>query len=374
MSAPLLPDRITPLTQAQFSETYGGSLICCMFSLPIYGISLLQVYMYYLNYPRDSKWIKTMVALLVIFESAHTWMTCHTIYHYSILSYSNPLSLIDGEWSVYVSRLFHGPSLRSHGCLNSDCKRSWSESLSVASDKWSIYSPNRFLLFFLIQIYFSRMVYLLAEKSWKLAVIIIFSVLIVAHIGFGIYVSVKMFLIWDLPNLKTLVHPGIVPLYCIRLVSDAIIAVALCVVLYDASSRSMFKGSNRLFKTLMVYAMNRFILTTVVVIVQNYRPHCQAPIHLGYGSRFCHCAPLYQQPSCHTECTSKVADDGALSRTSARTKVLRDFFLPPHITAPDPNRVESMGESAQVDIFPAQKHGVVVEQDTDRDTYTMSKL
>ncbi|KAJ7708770.1 hypothetical protein B0H17DRAFT_1324896 [Mycena rosella] len=232
MSAPLLPDRITPLTQAQFSETYGGSLICCMVSLPIYGISLLQVHMYYMNYPLDNKWIKIMVALLVIFESAHTWMTCHTVYHYSILSYSNPLSLIDGEWSVYTANALGIP------------------------------------IVLLIQIYFSRMVYLLAHKKWKLLVIIVFGLLIVAQIGFGIYTCVERFKIWELPKLKALVYPALVPLYGIRVVSDAITAGALCLVLYDATIHTLFHGSSKLFKTLIIYAMNRFILTTVVVIVQ----------------------------------------------------------------------------------------------------------
>jgi len=228
----LLPDRITPLTQAQFTETYGGSLVCCMVSLPIYGISLLQMYIYYMNYPRDQLWIKAMVAVLVILNSLHTWMTCHTVFHYSILSYSNPLSLIDGEWSVYVANALGVP---------------------ICS---------------IIQMYFCRMVYLLAPKSWKMPALIIFTLLILAQLGFGILVGAKMFIIWELPLLKTIVHPAIVPLYSIRVISDTLTAVALCLVLYDAKSHSLFNGSSRLFKTLMVYAMERFILTTVVVIVQ----------------------------------------------------------------------------------------------------------
>ncbi|KAJ6561090.1 hypothetical protein DFH09DRAFT_1160425 [Mycena vulgaris] len=229
MSAPL-PDRVTPFTQAEFSEAYGGSLLCCMVSLPIYGISLLQAYMYYLNYPRDSKWIKTMVALLMIFESAHTWMTCHTVYHYSILSYSNPLSLIAGEWSVYTAYALGIP------------------------------------ICFLIQIYFSRMVYLLTKPKWKLLVVITFGLLVAGQIGLGIYTCIELFRLWDLPKLQELVYPALVPLYSVRVISDTITAVSLCLVLYEATTQSVFKG--KLFKTMIVYAMNRFILTTVAVTIQ----------------------------------------------------------------------------------------------------------
>ncbi|KAJ7173625.1 hypothetical protein C8R46DRAFT_1215550 [Mycena filopes] len=249
MSAPMLPDRITPLTQAQFSETYGGSLICCMVSLPVFGISLLQVdcgslallvvhltssqtYIYYLNYPRDSKWLKYMVAVLVFIESVQTWMICHTVYHYSILSYSNPLSLIDGEWSVYTAIALGIPTC------------------------------------FLIQIYFARMVYLLVKKKWRLATAIVFGVLIVAQIGFGLCVAIKFILIWELPKLHTIVYWALVPLYSIRVLSDTLTATVLCLVLYDASTRSVYRRSTNMFKTLMIYAMNRFVLTTVAVIIQ----------------------------------------------------------------------------------------------------------
>ncbi|KAJ7496795.1 hypothetical protein FB451DRAFT_203712 [Mycena latifolia] len=231
MSA-VIPDRITPITQAQFSETYGGSLICCMIALPIYGISLLQTYMYYINYPKDSRWIKGMVALLLTIESAHTWLICHTVYHYSILSYSNPLSLFDGEWSVYTANSLGVPTC------------------------------------FVIQIYFARMIYLLAKKKWKLSVLIISVFLIIGQIVMGIYTTVQMFQIWDLPKLSALVYRALVPLYVIRVVSDILTAVALCLVLYDAAAHSIFRGSSKMFKTLIVYAMNRFILTTVVVIIQ----------------------------------------------------------------------------------------------------------
>jgi len=188
--------------------------------------------MYYLNYPRDQKWIKAMVAVLLILNSAHTWMTCHTVYHYSILSYSNPLSLIDGEWSVYVANALGIPI-----CL-------------------------------LIQIYFSRMVYLLVTKAWKIPFLVIFSLLVMGQIGFGTYVASEMFIVWELPKLQSIVHPGIVPLYSIRVISDTITSVTLCLVLYEATSNSLFKGSSRLFRNLIVYSMERFILTTVVVIIQ----------------------------------------------------------------------------------------------------------
>jgi len=338
MSAPLLPDRTTPLTQAQFSETYGSSLICCMISLPIYGISLLQVYMYYINYPRDSRWIKTMVALLVIFQSVHTGLTCNTVYHYTVLSYSKPLSLIDGEWSIYTANALGIP------------------------------------IVFLIQIYFARMVYLLAKIRWKLAVIITFSVLVAAQIAFGIYVSVEMFIIWDPANLKSIVDTGLVPLYCIRVVSDAITAVVLCVVLYEASSRlAIFTGSKRLFKTLMVYAMNRFILTTVVVVIQTI------VLLVKPGSIW---AMVLDVVTVHLYVNSLLATLNA--RHQLRTmgpqsniaieESTPNLFSGSRYISTEPNRAESNVKPAQINLFRGKKQGDVVDPDGEQYTYKMAEL
>lgn len=69
--ATLLPDRITPVSQSLYEETYGvsarilvrrinpqfylfhcigGSLVCCMVMLVLYGLSVLQVYRALSNY------------------------------------------------------------------------------------------------------------------------------------------------------------------------------------------------------------------------------------------------------------------------------------------------------------------------------------
>ncbi|THH04474.1 hypothetical protein EW146_g10166 [Bondarzewia mesenterica] len=57
-----------------------------------------------------------------------------------------------------------------------------------------------------------------------------------------------------------------VPLLSIRVVSDAVTAVTLCVQLYDA--RTGFGRSIKLVNTLIIYAVNRFVLTTVLAIIQ----------------------------------------------------------------------------------------------------------
>lgn len=71
-----------------------------------------------------------------------------------------------------------------------------------------------------------------------------------------------------------------IPLFCVRMLSDAVTATTLCVVLYDATTdfgrlvssifgprpatHEFYNSSVKLVKTLIMYAINRFVLTTYV--------------------------------------------------------------------------------------------------------------
>jgi len=64
----------------------------------------------------------------------------------------------------------------------------------------------------------------------------------------------------------SLIHVAVIPFYSVIMVSDACIAIALCVLLRQC--RTTFKRSIALVNMLIVYAINRFVLTAFVVITQ----------------------------------------------------------------------------------------------------------
>jgi len=71
--------------------------------LVLYGLSLLQTYMYFLRYDKDGYETKAMVLVVWLLGTAHAIFVCNSTYHYLVPSYTNPMSLIDGEWSVYTA-------------------------------------------------------------------------------------------------------------------------------------------------------------------------------------------------------------------------------------------------------------------------------
>ncbi|KAF5372558.1 hypothetical protein D9758_005187 [Tetrapyrgos nigripes] len=229
--APLFtPDRITPVDQKTFNENYGGSLICCQVMLVLYGLAVLQTYMYFMKYAKDSIAMKALVFFVWSMATVHAFFVCHTVYHYSILTYTRPLWIIDGEWSVYAAT-----------------------SVGV-------------VLCFCIQTFFGRMLFLLTKGKLRWFITPVLAALVLGQVAFGIYLSYRMFSIWSLVNIHEMVYDAMVPLFVIRVASDTLTSVALCYVLFD--SRTSFGKSRELIKTLIIYAMERFVLTTLVVLVQ----------------------------------------------------------------------------------------------------------
>ncbi|KAF8201343.1 hypothetical protein K438DRAFT_1965841 [Mycena galopus ATCC 62051] len=241
----LEPNRLTPLTQAQFADSFGGSLICEQVMLPLFGLSIIQAYLYFLNYGKDPRWLKAFVACVWTLGAVHALMVCHTGYYYLVLSYTNPLSLVQGEWSVYTATAVSVP-LQSYILLTAIAEIEMLDLLLLSHRN----------------VYFARMLVLLTNGRWRVFIATVYGILIPAQIAFGILVTYKLFALWDLSKLHSIVYPDMVPLFLLRVVTDAFTALTLCIVLYDAHMD--FGKTRSLIRTLIVYSINRFILTTQV--------------------------------------------------------------------------------------------------------------
>ncbi|KAG9218520.1 hypothetical protein CCMSSC00406_0008873 [Pleurotus cornucopiae] len=259
-----LPDRPTPMPQSMYEEIYGKQLPR---TRPSSGLSLAtvfrQAYLYYISYPKDSLRMKTLVGSIWVLATLHaifrmldylhlaerllTLAVSHTVWHYSVKSYTRPEILPDGEWSVYA-----GVTVGIFIC-------------------------------FVLQIFFVRMIYLSmayshshlyplpnelcceVTKRWRKLLTGTMILLLAAQTGFGVYFAYSLFHLWDLLRLHEAVFTAMVPYYILRVVLDATVSATLCIILYDARG---FTKSMKLIKTLLVYSMNRFLLTTIVVIAQ----------------------------------------------------------------------------------------------------------
>ncbi|KAL7284870.1 hypothetical protein ACG7TL_002183 [Trametes sanguinea] len=76
-----------------------GQLIGFTFATTLYGISLMQGYMYYRKYERDSRRLKTLVAVMLILDTLTSVTMAHAWYTYVVLDFGKPTGLLHIVWS-----------------------------------------------------------------------------------------------------------------------------------------------------------------------------------------------------------------------------------------------------------------------------------
>ncbi|EIN12724.1 hypothetical protein PUNSTDRAFT_130971 [Punctularia strigosozonata HHB-11173 SS5] len=84
-------------------DTMGALLIGFTVATVLYGLSLSQTATYYKRFPRDSIYVKSLVAFTLIIQTVITALAAHSLYFYLITSYDNPgvLSLVTNSIIIY---------------------------------------------------------------------------------------------------------------------------------------------------------------------------------------------------------------------------------------------------------------------------------
>uniref|UniRef100_A0A0W0EV87 DUF6534 domain-containing protein n=1 Tax=Moniliophthora roreri TaxID=221103 RepID=A0A0W0EV87_MONRR len=80
--------------------TYGSAFLGLVISAILYGITILQVYFYYRNYPRDARFIKILVFTVWLWDTLHLSLCTTAIYWYLITNYARPDALEQLTWSM----------------------------------------------------------------------------------------------------------------------------------------------------------------------------------------------------------------------------------------------------------------------------------
>ncbi|KDR79457.1 hypothetical protein GALMADRAFT_243550 [Galerina marginata CBS 339.88] len=88
-------------------NTIGASFLGTVGACILFGISLVQAYIYYTNYPKDWLFQKLVVGLLIILDTCHLACTIHTTYYYTIEQFGNAQALGKIVWSFRVQVIFN---------------------------------------------------------------------------------------------------------------------------------------------------------------------------------------------------------------------------------------------------------------------------
>lgn len=206
-------------------NSIGAMLIGVIVSAVLHGVCLLQAFLYFTKYKRDSLFVKTLVGTTVLFDALHLAFISHTIYHYVISNFHSPQKLEFLTWSVIMEALFTGVN----GAI--------------------------------VQTFYTYRVWCLSKKSFFLTVFIL--LLILATVGSG---TAWVILSMQLQTYRQLLHisPLTITINALSTTVDVIIATTLCVLLNRA--RTGFKRSDTVITQLMIFVVNTGVLTTCCAV------------------------------------------------------------------------------------------------------------
>ncbi|KAH6893971.1 hypothetical protein BKA70DRAFT_796114 [Coprinopsis sp. MPI-PUGE-AT-0042] len=219
-----------PFVQPTIHESFGAGLIGAFVNAMLFGLTTLQAYLFYLYYPKDTRGNKILVGLIWVLDSVHTALVCLCIYFYLVSNYNNPEQLRHGHWSLFTSILFN---------------------VIVAC---------------LVQGYFTYRIFQLSSVRARWWLTSSIGLMVFAHFVFGVETVVFAFIKKDFHRLHEFSLIAATPFAVTAVLSDIMIAASLCVLL--SGSRTGFKGTNHLVTVLIIYAINRCILTSVVAVVE----------------------------------------------------------------------------------------------------------
>ncbi|KAI6003058.1 hypothetical protein EDD15DRAFT_1455895 [Pisolithus albus] len=188
---------------------FGVTLIAGLASAMLYGITTLT-YVYYMHYSEDTSVIKFIVAAIWLLDSLHVSFMCHTLYYYLIINYGDPMSLLFFAHQIY------------HLCRN--------------------------------------------KMRWIVTVPIVLSVL--AHLAFGMVTVIMTLVNNQASNVSRTRFYTATPAVSAIVLAEILITTSLCVLLYDSGSRSAVPRTKRLLNTLIIYAVNRCLLTLLVTVAE----------------------------------------------------------------------------------------------------------
>ncbi|KAF9000781.1 hypothetical protein BDZ89DRAFT_1147170 [Hymenopellis radicata] len=250
MAATPTPEQVAALFHA-LRQLFGTCLIGFTLGTTLYGVSVLQTFIYFRLYTKDHWFLKSTVNVSLVF-----------VLHSGLLSLLEIASL----WTLdTLTTIFVAHSLYVYFVLN------FGEDPTVnLVIPWS-FVAEKFLvtvITFIAQLFYARTI-------WKVSAhkIVVFCIvaLAIASFGLGIVTTVHLFqdrLVTSIAarefSLRSADHKWPCPRICC--LNDIIITVALCYFLHIHRSAAI-ASTGQLIDSLILYAVSRGVLTAITQIM-----------------------------------------------------------------------------------------------------------
>ncbi|KAI0297491.1 hypothetical protein B0F90DRAFT_887747 [Multifurca ochricompacta] len=214
----------------------GAFLIGVILSSIIYGITWLQVYLYYSQHcSRDGVFLKSFVAMLTVLDTVHLVLLCHGLYAAAVTNFGNYLANLHAPWTLVVQCIV--------GVAATTC----------------------------IQQFYALRVYQLSQRK-NIIIPIAISTISVTEFGFSVAFATRSLEIGSFAKNTPSLPYGVSTL-ALEVICGAFITVSM--VYYILQQRSGIRRTNRVLKLVTLYiinsgALNLVFATTCLITYVHY--------------------------------------------------------------------------------------------------------
>lgn len=222
------PPLADPFAHVKFDNSLGALLIGVIVSAILFGLTSLQSYLYYTNYPRDRLSFKILVGALWALDALQVAFISHSAYWYLVSNYGNAAALLRGEWSIL---------------------------LEVAATV---------LIAVFVQLFFAHRAFKLSRDNYFVATFVV--ILAFVHAGTGFAAVVKLFQIKLFSRIDEAL-PLMTATLVLMAINDLFITLVLCWYLRKTKSETSFGETHSALRTLMIYTIETGLVTSVTVTI-----------------------------------------------------------------------------------------------------------
>ncbi|KZP30493.1 hypothetical protein FIBSPDRAFT_1038163 [Athelia psychrophila] len=216
-----------PVALPALDNTMGATLIGVIIGAALWGVSAMQVWYYFTNYPEDKWFYKWLVAGVFFSDTMHQILISHTIYTYLVTNFGNYVELGNLVWSIMLEVLFNG------------------------------------LTAILVQSFMIARIFMLAPRKWRWPACSLVTALVLADFVGDVVYYARGFHIKTYAEL-TILKANTAAINGLAAAADILIALIMCTVLQR--SRTGFKNSDTMINSLILFTMNTGLLTSMCAL------------------------------------------------------------------------------------------------------------
>ncbi|KAF9456684.1 hypothetical protein BDZ94DRAFT_1275050 [Collybia nuda] len=210
----------------KLDNTMGAIFVGVLMGAALWGISCMQTFEYFSNFPNDSLGSKVMIAALFILDTVHQIFMSHVLYTYLVTHFFNPAYLNVVVWSLVAQ--------------------------VIASA----------FIGFIVQSFFVYRIWILSQNN--IPIVAFVMMLVFAEFGLTTAYFIKGLSVTTFTELPRLLRLS-QSVNAVAAAGDILIAASLIFILYR--SKTGFSRSDSIVNQLILYSLNTGFLTSVCALL-----------------------------------------------------------------------------------------------------------